>query len=333
MEYDTPGAEDRRQAVLDSYGILDTADERPYSEMIRLAAYICQTPSAMISFVDRERIWMKATFGVPDREAPRAISFCSYAIKTPDQVMMVSDASQDPRFVGNPLVTGGPKIRLYAGAPMVSPEGEALGTICVMDQAPRELSTPQLEALQILARQVVGQLELRRNYAALETANAKLATLSLTDALTCIPNRRAFNLRIAEEEARARRTGEPLSLLLADIDNFKAYNDSFGHPAGDEALYAMAQMLSAGARPYDFTARYGGEEFAVILPRTNLEAAFAVAQRLCHSAAGLDIAHRPLTLSIGVAGMSCDFNSKELIRVADRALYLAKARGRNCVAV
>jgi diguanylate cyclase (GGDEF)-like protein len=333
MEDGPSGAETRRQAVLDSYGILDTPDERPYDDMIRLAAFFCGTPSAMISFLDRERIWMKATHGVPDREAPRAISFCTHAVMTPDQVMMVPDASRDPRFAGNPLVTAGPKIRLYAGAPMISPEGEALGTICVMDQAARELSDAQLEALQILARQVVGQLELRRNYAALETANAKLSTLSLTDALTCIPNRRAFNIRIAEEEARARRSGEPLALLLADIDNFKAHNDSFGHPAGDQALHDMAQMLCTGARPYDFTARYGGEEFAVILPRTNLEAAFAVAQRLCHNAANLEIAQRPLTLSIGVAGLSSDFNAKELIRVADRALYLAKARGRNCVAI
>jgi diguanylate cyclase (GGDEF)-like protein len=287
----------------------------------------------MISFLDRERIWMKATYGVPDRESPRAVSFCTHAARTPDQVMLVPDASRDPRFAENPLVTGGPRIRLYAGAPMVSPDGEALGTICVMDHTPRDLSAAQLEALQILARQVVGQLELRRNCAALETANAKLSTLSLTDALTCIPNRRAFNIRIAEEEARARRSGEPLALLLADIDNFKSYNDSFGHPAGDQALHDIAQMLCAGARPYDFTARYGGEEFGIILPRTNLEAAFAVAQRLCHNAAGLEIPHGPLSLSIGVAGLSSDFNAKELLRVADRALYLAKSRGRNCVAI
>jgi diguanylate cyclase (GGDEF)-like protein len=333
MDGDSLGAEQRRQAVLDSYGILDTPDEKAYDDMVRLAAFICGTSTAILSFVDRERRWGKAIWGAAKREIPREISFCNQAIQTPEQVMVVPDAKSDPRFAGNSLVTDHPNIRFYAGAPIVSPEGAALGTICVIDQAARDLSPVQVEALQILARQVVGQLELRRNYAALETANAKLAALSLTDALTCIPNRRAFNQRMAEEEARARRTGDPLALLLADIDNFKAYNDAYGHPAGDEALHAMAQMLSAGARPYDCTARYGGEEFAVILPRTNLEAAFAVAQRFCHGAANLEIAHRPLTLSIGVAGLSCDFNAKELIRVADRALYLAKARGRNCVAV
>jgi diguanylate cyclase (GGDEF)-like protein len=333
MDCDALAAEQRRQAVLDSYGILDTPDEKAYDDMVRLAAFICGTSTAIISFIDRERRWGKAVWGTAKREIPRELSFCNQAIQTPEKVMIVPDATSDPRFAANRLVTQHPNIRFYAGAPMISPEGAALGTICVIDQAARELSATQVEALEILARQVVGQLELRRNYASLETANAKLAALSLTDALTCIPNRRAFNIRIAEEEARARRTGEPLSLLLADIDNFKAYNDSFGHPAGDEALHAMAQILSGGARPYDFTARYGGEEFAVILPRTNLEAAFAVAQRLCQGAAKLEIAHRPLSLSIGVAGLSCDFNGKELIRVADRALYLAKARGRNCVAI
>ena len=119
MDYDSPGAEKRRQTVLDSYGIMDTPDERPYEDMTRLAAYICEAPSAMISFLDRERIWMKATYGVPDREAPRAISFCTHAVRTPDQVMLVRDARRDPRFAENPLVTGGPKIRLYAGAPIL----------------------------------------------------------------------------------------------------------------------------------------------------------------------------------------------------------------------
>jgi diguanylate cyclase (GGDEF)-like protein len=323
----------QRQAVLDAYGILDTPNEKAYDDATRLAAFICEAPYATISLIDRERVWLKSTYGGEQHEIRRVDSFCAHAVKMPDEVMVVPDARQDPRFAGNPFVKGGQKIRFYAGAPLISPEGEAIGTICVTDQTARELSATQLEALQILARQIVAQLELRRNNAALEAANAKLGALSLTDALTCIPNRRAFNIRIAEEEARARRVGEPLALLMADIDNFKDYNDSFGHPAGDEALHAVAQMLSAGARPYDFIARYGGEEFAVILPRTTLEAAFTVAQRLCHAAPLLPIIHRPLTLSIGVAGLSNNFSGKELIRVADRALYLAKSRGRNRVEV
>jgi diguanylate cyclase (GGDEF)-like protein len=321
--------EDWRQEVLDGYGILDTPDEKAFDDITRLAAFVCETPTALISFVDRGRQWFKGRYGMEVRETPRVLSFCARAIETPEQVMVVPDATQDARFADNPLVTLSPKIRFYAGAPMVSPDGAALGTICVIDQAARELSAERVEALEILARQVVGLLELRRSHAALEAANAKLAAQSLTDPLTCIPNRRAFIARLAEEEARARRNGDPLSLLLIDVDHFKAYNDAFGHPAGDEALFAVGQMLNALARPFDFTARYGGEEFAMILPQTSRQTALAVAERLCETVAGAGIARRPLTLSIGVGAIPPNRDAAELIRAADRALYQAKARGRN----
>jgi len=324
-------AEDIRQSILDSYGILDTPDEAAYDDLIKLAALICGTPTALISLVDRDRQWFKSKIGMDPRETPRALSFCAHAIQNPRQVMIVTDATRDERFSHNQLVTGEPGIRFYAGAPMISPEGAALGTLCVIDHHAREISPAQIEALEILARQAVNQLELHRSNAVLEAANAKLAALSLTDPLTCVPNRRALNMRLDEETARARRTGDPLALLLIDIDHFKSYNDMFGHPAGDQALYEVAKLLSMRARPYDFVARYGGEEFAIILPRTNLEAAFAVAERLCKSVAAAEIAHRPLTLSIGVAGLSLNFDAGELVRVADRALYEAKARGRNRV--
>jgi diguanylate cyclase (GGDEF)-like protein len=325
------GDEERRQAVLDSYGILDTPDEKAYDDIAKLAAFICGTPTALISFIDRERRWFKARHGAAAREIPRVVSFCTHAIETPGQVMVVPDATRDARFANNPLVTLSPKIRFYAGAPMVSPEGAALGAVCVIDQIARELSAAQVEALEILARQVVGLLELRRSHAALEAANAKLAAQSLTDPLTCIPNRRAFIARLTEEEARARRNGDPLALLLIDVDHFKAYNDAFGHPAGDEALFAVGQMLNALARPFDFTARYGGEEFAMILPQTNRQAARGVAERLCETVACAGIARRPLTLSIGVGGIPPSGDAAEMIRAADRALYEAKARGRNRV--
>jgi diguanylate cyclase (GGDEF)-like protein len=325
-------SEQWRQEVLDSYGILDTLDEPAYDDLTKLAAFICGTPNSLISFVDRDRQWFKAKLRAGLPETPRTVSFCAHAIQRPDQVLIVPDATRDARFLGNPLVTSENGLRFYAGAPMVSPEGAALGTICVIDDQPRALSPEQIEALRSLSRQVVAQLELRRGQAVLEAANAKLSALSLTDALTCIPNRRALFARLAEEEARARRTGDPLSLLLIDIDHFKSYNDAFGHPAGDQALHMVAQLLAGGARPYDFAARYGGEEFAVILPRTNPPAAFGVAERLCHAVAVAPVPHRRLTISIGVAALDPAGGIDELIRVADRALYLAKNAGRNRVA-
>jgi diguanylate cyclase (GGDEF)-like protein len=325
-------SEQRRQEVLDNYGILDTLDEPAYDDLTKLAAFICGTPNALISFVDRDRQWFKAKLQAGLPETPRTISFCAHAIQTPQNVMIIPDATRDPRFLANPLVTSESGIRFYAGAPMVSPEGAPLGTICVIDNHPREITPPQVEALASLARQVVTQLELRRSQAVLEAANAKLSALSLTDPLTCIANRRAFSARLAEEDARVRRTGDPLSLLLIDIDHFKSYNDEFGHPAGDDALHIVAQTLVAGARPYDFVARYGGEEFAVILPRTNPPAAFGVAERLCLAVGAAPVPYRRVTASVGVGTLAPDADTQDLIHAADRALYLAKRQGRNRVA-
>lgn len=317
-----------RQAILDEYGILDTLSEREYDDIAKLAALICGTPIALISFVDRDRQWFKARVGLASSGSSRGHSFCAQAIQQPDDVMVVPDATSDPRFAKNPLVTGFPKIKFYAGAPLVTPDGAALGTICVIDQAPRQLSAAQVEALAMLSRQVVAQLELRRSNAALEMANAMLAAQSLTDGLTCIPNRRAFNRRMAEERQRAHRTGQPLSMLVVDIDHFKEYNDQFGHPAGDEALQLVAQTLDQARRQYDFCARYGGEEFAVILPNTALPAALAVAERLRAEVAKQQF-RRPVTVSIGVA--TAADNAGRLLDAADAALYAAKMGGRDRV--
>jgi diguanylate cyclase (GGDEF)-like protein len=317
-------SEQQRQSVLDSYGILDTLDESAYDDLTRLAAFICGTPIALITFIDRDRQWFKSKVGVEVYEIPRALSFCAHAIQTPQAVMIVPDTTKDQRFADNAMVTGQPGVRFYAGAPIISPEGAPLGTICVIDNQVRGLSDLQIEALEILARQVVGLLELRRT-------NAKLAALSLTDSLTSIPNRRALMSRLDEEITRAHRTGDSLALLLIDVDHFKSYNDTFGHQDGDQALREIAQLLNKSARPYDFTARYGGEEFAVILPRTNLETALIVADRLRAAVAAAEVAHRRLTSSIGVARLAPDFDTVELIRMADRALYEAKAAGRNRV--
>jgi len=325
-------AEARRLQALQAYGILDTPPELAYDEIAKIASYICDTPMAMVCFMDSGRNWIKAASGVDETEMPRQVTFCHHAIQQPQEVMVIPDARRDERFAGNPLVAQGPRIRFYAGAPLLVPGGEVLGTVCVMDSKPRRMKPLQVETLAALSRQVVAVLELRRANQTLNAVSSQLAALSLTDALTCIPNRRAFNERIEEEAARARRTGEPFSLLLADIDGFKAYNDDFGHQAGDEALFVVAQVLQGGARPYDHVARYGGEEFAVILPMTNLAAAHGIAERLRLAVAAAEIPHRRLTLSIGVAGMTAQFDAKELIRVADRALYEAKARGRNRVA-
>jgi PAS domain S-box-containing protein len=166
MKASVPADETTRLAALRSLEILDTAPEAAFDEIASLAASICQAPVALISLVDEERQWFKSRIGWAASETSRDVSFCGHAILQPD-LLIVPDAAGDPRFADSPLVTGGPAFRFYAGAPLVTPDGHALGTLCVLDRRPRELTEEQAQALRILGRQVVALLNLRRNVAEL----------------------------------------------------------------------------------------------------------------------------------------------------------------------
>ena len=155
-----PPAEEARQRTLDAYEVLDTLPEEEFDEIARLASAICGTPVALISLIDHDRQWFKAAVGLALRETPRNVAFCAHAILQ-DAVFTVQDAAEDEVFREYPLVTSPPNIRFYAGAPLRAPDGTKLGALCVMDSQPRELTGFQIEALQILGRQVEAQLELR----------------------------------------------------------------------------------------------------------------------------------------------------------------------------
>jgi GAF domain-containing protein len=157
-----PPTEARRLKVLWQYEVLDTVPEDIFDDLAELAGYICEAPIALISLVDESRQWFKARIGLDTRETSRDISFCAHAILQPG-LFIVPDATKDERFRDNPLVIGPSRIRFYAGAPLVTPDGYALGTLCVLDKVPRELKPDQLKALRVLAHLAVGQLELRRH--------------------------------------------------------------------------------------------------------------------------------------------------------------------------
>ena len=169
--YPVPKNETDRLRSLRSYKILDTKPEERFDELTQLAAIICGVPISLITLIDADRQWFKSKVGLELTETPRAQAFCTHAIMQP-QMFEVPDAAQDERFANNPLVTGNPNIRFYAGAPLATSDGHLLGTMCVIDRKPRTLTAEQKTALEILGRQVVANMELRSNLRELKEALA-----------------------------------------------------------------------------------------------------------------------------------------------------------------
>jgi GAF domain-containing protein len=209
MTAPVPKNETKRLKVLWQYDVLDTVPEEIFDDLTELAARICEAPIALISLVDEDRQWFKAKVGVKASETSRDASFCAHAILQ-DGLFIVPDAAKDDRFKSNPLVTGELNVRFYAGAPLVTPDGHALGTLCVLDKVPRELRPEQKEALRLLAHHVMTQLELRRH--AKELARARAASDEAKDDLQ---EARAEVARLKRELAALRSRRRPAHRRVA----------------------------------------------------------------------------------------------------------------------
>lgn len=194
MRAPIPPDEAQRLEALRHYDVLDSLPEPAFDELALLAARICGTPIALITFVDETRQWFKSRVGIGLTETPRELAFCAHVILGEDRVLEVHDAAADARFADNPLVTSEPHFRFYAGAPLIARDGHALGTLCVIDRTPRRLSDDQTTALRVLSRQVVAQLELRRR------ANEVLAEATARQRAEALLRKRYEQLAMSEDE-------------------------------------------------------------------------------------------------------------------------------------
>ena len=307
-----------RLAALRRYELLDTPPEHAFDRFTHLVQTVLNVPICAVSLIDAERQWFKSCAGLDATETSRDISFCTHTIQA-RVPMNIPDATEDPRFAENPLVTGAPHIRSYLGIPLSSPDGYNLGSLCAIDTKPRVFEPAQVEVLKSFAALITDEMELRR--------------IAQVDHLTGVATRRGFMLEVDKAIARYVRSQTPAALLVLDIDHFKAVNDTYGHPAGDTALRSVGSQLASLVRSTDTVGRLGGEEFGILLPGHSIGEAEAIAERLRISIQTTEIKHDPplcITASFGVASLAKESLSfEQWLSCADRALYSAKRTGRN----
>jgi diguanylate cyclase (GGDEF)-like protein len=309
-----PDNEAERVEILRSRHILDTLPEDRFDRITRLARRLFNVPIAAVTLVDTARQWFKSHPGLDISETPRDISFCGHAILA-DDLFFVSDASVDVRFADNPLVTGAPNIRFYAGCPLSVPNEMRLGTLCLIDSQPRTFGDEERAVLRDLADMTEQEIAATR--------------MASTDELTGLANRRGFRA-LAEQAVRLCRSAQrPAALLYLDLNGFKQINDTYGHGEGDRALIAFATILRLAVREGDVIGRLGGDEFAVLLPDADEAGAANVIERIRNQIESFNhAAQKPYRLrsSVGTALSRFDmaFSVDDLLTRADAAMYQQK---------
>ncbi|AVX89685.1 sensor domain-containing diguanylate cyclase [Pseudomonas sp. VE 196-7] len=260
-----PANEAVRIQALHGLNVLDSAPEERFDRLTRLAKRLFNVPIALVTLVDKDRQWFKSCVGLDVNETPRDVSFCGHAILQ-DELLLVPDAKQDKRFHDNPLVTGEPNIRFYAGYPLTVPNGNKMGTLCLIDTRPRELDDEERGLLRDLAGMAEQELM------AVQMANM--------DELTLLSNRRGFKALAQYALEACKHRDKPATLLFFDLNDFKHINDHYGHAEGDSALKTFADVLRIAFRESDVVGRLGGDEFVALLTGSSHVETTAIMARL-----------------------------------------------------
>ena len=309
-----PENEEERLKSLYMIDLLDTRDDERFERLTRLAKKIFKVPVAIISLLDRDRQWLLACQGLNTRETTRDVSFCGHAILQAGP-FIVNDARLDERFHDNPLVTGEPFIRFYAGYPVRLPDGAVVGTLCLIDATPRDFSDEDITSLKDLAFILEDEFQ--------------VINMAMTDSLTGIPNRRGF-YRSGDKRFKALRQEEAsFSIIYFDMDKFKPINDLWGHAEGDEVLKVFARQLREHAGVRDIVGRLGGDEFAVMVASASEVQPFLDKLR-----EGIDAhnanAGKPYNINYSWGIMHSDYDRftslLEMVKESDSVMYSEKRR-------
>lgn len=304
----------QRVQKLHSLNILDTPAEQRFDRITRLAKRLFKVPISLVTLIDENRQWFKSKVGIDLCETSRDDAFCNITIQG-DDPMVVLDTRKDPLFKDNPLVTGIPFIRFYAGYPIKAPSGEKLGSLCVIDDQPRFFSESDYQLLHELGLMVEDEI----------ASNLLLCE----DHLTGLLNRRGFEHRAQHMLDLCQMQGLTSALVYFDLDNFKAINDNEGHQAGDEALHKFGQLLQNNFRESDLLGRIGGDEFVALMVHQECGDNQQILQRLEVAVATYNShvsSSQHLQYSCGIATTldKGDYELQQLYNKADQAMYQNK---------
>lgn len=334
--------EPARLAALRATCQLDTPIEGRFEVITRIAKSLFNVPIAAVSLVDTDRQWFKSIQGLDVEQTGRDISFCGHTIQN-DEVMVVSDARQDPRFADNPLVTGPPNIVFYAGCPIRAVSGGNIATLCLIDTKARQMSDEEL----VKFRDIAAMAQLQLNHSIQESVACDLIhqieaekRKALIDPLTRIWNRDGIDELLERQVRECGKQNRGMAVVMADLDHFKKINDKYGHLVGDEVLREVARRLLTVARPCDHVGRFGGEEFIVVLggcddPQVARDLAESLRKQVRDNPVQTSAGDIDITSSFGVhyAPTGGRDSAEDLIRDADSALYRAKTQGRDRVSL
>lgn len=333
-----PEEEERPECLRDPK-ILDTPVEESFDRIARLAQRLFGVPFAGVSLVEQNKQWLRSAQGPKAISPPSALSFCQHTVLF-DEAMVVEDALVDPRFVDSPLVTQAPHFRFYAGQPLKSPEGDRVGTLCVIDTVPRLLEPRDIDILADLGALVEAEFGLRhlgQRQLDLRHALEEAERRASIDPMTQTWNRRAILKLLRQEIDRGIRANQPVTVAYVDLDKFKPVNDTYGHKVGDVVLQSLTQRMRSGLRSYDAIGRLGGDEFLLVIPGAGPKEGQIIADRVMASVVARPVVSGdciiPISVSIGLATHQPGDRvcADSLIDLADQSLYMAKRSGRGRV--